>query len=234
MNRRIARDLLLRRLRLERSYRPVALLRHPPWNFAEYLKLAVAFHLRARPDFAFLQVGAFDGQANDPIHPLVQAYGLRGIVVEPQARVFEALKAHYADDPQVVVVNAAVADTNGHRDFYTAAGGPIQQASFDKAHLLKHRVPVDQIVSQQVRCATITSLQEEHGFDRLDLVQIDAEGYDYEIIRTMDFGLVRPLIIRFEHAHLTNAECDECLELLASHGYRFIAERRDIIALLEA
>ena len=233
ISKRIARDVFLRRLKLERSYRPATLFRNPGWNFEDYLKLAVAYHLRARPDFAFLQVGAFDGMSNDPIYPLVQAFGIRGIIVEPQANAFEALKKLYADHPQVILVNAAVADANGSRDFFTADSGPIQQASFDRAHLLKHRIPADQIVCQQVRCVTITSLLEEHGLDRLDLVQVDAEGYDAEIVRTIDFERVTPRIIRFEHVHLTTEDCDACVGMLASHGYRFMTERRDIIAILE-
>jgi FkbM family methyltransferase len=232
-SKRIARDVLLRRLWLERSYRPPSLLRHPEWNFEPILKLAVAHQLRRRPDFTFLQVGAFDGLTGDPIHPLVREFGLRGIVVEPQVQLFDTLKANYADHPQVSLVNAAVAETNGTRDFYTAAQGPIYQASFSKSFLLKHRVPADQIVSLKVRSVTISSLLQEHGMHGCDLIQIDAEGYDYEIIRTVDFDAVKPLIIRFEHVHLTDDECDECITLLASRGFRFIGERRDIIALRE-
>src|SRR5712691_12660924 len=100
ISRRIARDVFLRRLGVERSYRPPALFRHPDWNFEPLLKLVVAYALRARPDFTFLQVGAFDGLANDPIHPLVRAFGLRGLVVEPQVGVLDTLKATYADQPQ--------------------------------------------------------------------------------------------------------------------------------------
>jgi FkbM family methyltransferase len=231
ISRSIARDVFLRRLGVERSYRPPALFRHPDWNFEPLLKLVVAYHLRARPDFTFLQVGAFDGIVGDPVHPLVQAFGLRGLVVEPQARVLDTLKATYADDPQVLVVNAAVADANGMRDFYTTAGGATPQASFFRPHLLKHGVPADQIQTLKVRCATIASLLQEHGLASCDMLQIDAEGYDYQIIRTIDFQTVQPLIIRFEHAHMTDDECDQCIKLLASHAFRFIAERRDIIAL---
>ena len=233
INKRIARDVFLRSLKLERSYRPATLFRNPGWNFEDYLTLAVSHHLRTRPDFAFLQVGAFDGMSNDPIHPLVQAFGLRGIIVEPQVPAFEALQKRYADHPQVIFVNAAVADANGSRDFYTADSGSIQQASFDRAHLLKHRIPAERIVCQHVRCVTITSLLEEHGIDRLDMVQVDAEGYDAEIVRTIDFERVTPRIILFEHAHLTNGDCDACVGMLASHGYRFMTERRDIIEILE-
>ncbi len=229
--RRIARDLFLRRFRLERSYRPPALLRHPDWNFDSPLELSVAHVMRVHPDLAFLQVGAFDGLTNDPIRPLVERYGLRGVVVEPQAGAFEALRSRYAAHSRVTVVNAAISDANGVRDLYTTAGSSLQTASFDKAHLLKHKVPSSQIVSQKVRCLTIATLLEEVGLAGVDLVQIDAEGYDYQIIRTIDFGRLRPSIIRFEHAHLADRDCDECVELLASHGYRFISERRDLIAL---
>src|SRR5438128_148642 len=234
ISRRIARDVFLRRLGMERSYRPSTLFRHPDWNFEPLLTLVVAYHLRGRPDFTFLQVGAFDGLANDPIHPLVRSYGLRGLVVEPQVRVIDTLKATYADDPQVSLVNAAVTDANGMRDFYTTVRGPIQQASFFRSHLLKHGVPADQILRLQVRCITIASLLQEHGLERCDLLQIDAEGFDYQLVRTIDFKAVKPLIIRFEHAHMTDDECNQTIELLASHGFRFITERRDIIALRES
>jgi len=232
-SRRIARDVFLRKLGVERSYRPPALLRHPDWNFEPLLKLVVGYHLRARPDFTFLQVGAFDGFVADPVHPLVQAFGLRGLVVEPQASVLDTLKATYADHPQVRVVNAAVADANGTRDFFTTAHGPSRMASFFRQQLLKHGIPADEIQTVRVRCATIASLLQDQGFDRCDLLQIDAEGYDYQIVRTIDFAAVQPLIIRFEHAHMTDDECDQCIQLLAAHDFRFIAQRRDIIALRE-
>jgi len=232
-SRRIARDIFLRRLGVERSYRPPVLFRHPDWNFESLLEPMVGHSLRARPDFTFFQVGAFDGFVKDPVYPLVRAFGLRGLVVEPQVSVLDTLKASYADHPHVHVVNAAVADANGMRDFYTTAGGPSRQASFFKSHLLEHGVPADQIVTVKVRCATIATLLQEHGFDRCDLLQIDAEGYDHQIIGAIDFNVVQPLIIRFEHVHMSNDDCNRCVELLASHGYRFITERRDIMALRE-
>jgi hypothetical protein len=91
-NKRIVRDVFLRRLGLERSYRPPALLRHPEWNFEPLLKLVVANYVRRRADFTFLQVGPFDGVTTDPIHPLVREFGLRGIVVEPQAQLAGLLR----------------------------------------------------------------------------------------------------------------------------------------------
>lgn len=234
MNRkRIARDVFLRKFQLERSYRPSVLLKHPEWNYSNYLALVVARVLQSRSNLTFLQVGAFDGYHKDALVPLVQAHRLRGIIVEPQVGAFEKLKECYADQPQIILVNAAIANENGMRDFFTLADHSIPQASFSREHLLKHKVPPDQIVCQQVRCCTLVSLLKEHGFDRLDLLQIDAEGYDYEVIRTIDFSAIRPAIIRFEHVHLSSTDANACVELLASQGYRFIVERRDLIALIE-
>ena len=230
---RIARDVFLRRLGVERSYRPPALFKNPDWNFAPLLNLVVASYLRVRPDFTFLQVGAFDGIVEDPIHPLVEQFGLRGLVVAPQASVLPRLQASYAAHPQVRVVNAAVADADETRDFFTTVGGPTRKASFFKPQLLKHGIPEREIQSVPVRCVTIASLLREHGLARCDLLQIDAEGYDYQIIRSIDFRAVQPLIVRFEQVHLTDDACNHCIELLASHGFRFITERRDIIALRE-
>jgi FkbM family methyltransferase len=161
----------------------------------------------------------------------VEQFGLRGLVVEPQASVLPTLQASYAAYPQVRVVNAAVADANGTRDFYTTVGAPSRKASFFKPQLLKHGIPEHQIQSVPVRCATVATLLQEHGLARCDLLQIDAEGYDYQIIQSVDFRAVQPLVVRFEQVHLTSQASDHCVELLASHGFRFITERRDIIAL---
>ena len=232
-SKKIARDVLLRRFGLERSYRPPALLRHPEWNYQPLLKLVVGHHLRLRPDFNFLQVGAFDGLTEDPIRPLVEAFGIRGIVVEPQRELLETLKTNYAAYPQVVAVNAAIADADGARDFYVTTRGPSRKASFFRSHLLKHGVPEAEIEVRRIPSVTIASVLARHGMDRCDFIQIDAEGYDYQIVRTIDFQVTQPLIVSFEHAHMSNRECNECIELLASHGFRFIGTRRDIIALRE-
>jgi len=228
---RTVRDVFLRRLGLERSYRPPALLRHTEWNFDFPLKLAVAYGLQVRPSFTFLQVGAFDGVVNDSIQPLVRQFGLRGIVVEPQLAVIDKLKATYAAYPQVSFVNAAISDARGTREFFIDKRGPVQHASLQRSHMLKFGVPPDQIESVQVPCVTIAEVLAQHGLQRCDLIQIDAEGNDYDIVRAIDFAAVNPLIIRFERDHMNDAESEECLGLLAAHGYRFIGERHDIIAL---
>jgi FkbM family methyltransferase len=230
---RVARDLFLQRFGVERCYRRRVLLENPAWNCTEWLKLAVSWAMRSADDFTFVQVGAFDGISNDPIRDIVREFGIRGIIVEPQAHAFEMLKANYAEYPQVALVHAAVSSAEGTRDFFTVPDSPVQVASFDRGHLLRSRVPPERIVCTKTRCRTLSGLRREHGFGKFDLVQIDAEGHDYEIIKTIDFGEGKPSVIRFEHIHLSERDCTECVRMLAGNGYRFLSEKSDIIALLE-
>jgi hypothetical protein len=105
-------------------------------------------------------------------------------------------------------------------------------ASFDRRHLLRHGIRESEIVTQQVACHTVGSALRAAGMNDVDLLQIDAEGYDWPIIRSIDFSQIRPRVIRFEYRHMTARHADECLLLLASHSYRFVIETRDIIAHL--
>jgi FkbM family methyltransferase len=228
---RVARDLFLYRFGVERCYRRKVLLENPGWNWTDLLKLAVSYRLRSAGDLTFIQVGAFDGVSNAPIHDIVREFGIRGLIVEPQEDAFEMLRRNYADYPQVLLVNAAVSAVEETRDFFTVKDSPEQVASFDRNHLLKSKVPAERIVCTKIRCRTLDGLRSEHGFPKFDLVQIDAEGYDYEIIKTIDFGAARPSLIRFEHIHLSERDCTECVRMLAQHGYRFLSEKSDIIAL---
>ena len=232
MNRmRVARDVLLRKFGLETSATPPVLQRHPEWAFENYLELAVAHHVRRYGTLTFVQVGAFDGLGLDPIRPLVRRYALRGVVAEPDPRAFTALRETYADSPQVVPLNVAVTASDGVRTLFSRADRAIPQASLSRAHLRRHGVRDEELLSHEVRCITLTTLIAEHAIEPVDLLQVDAEGEDYEIIRTLDFGALAPAIIRFEHLHMSDAQRDECACLLAERGYRFITERCDTTAL---
>ena len=230
MDKKLVRDVVLRALGVERSYKPKALVAHPEWQMQDVLKFVVGNQLLQTEDFRFVQIGAFDGVANDAMYEIARRHNLPGILVEPQPGAFEQLQRNYRGCPNIILVNGAVAASDGTRDFYTTGDLGLQQASFDRTHLLRHKIPEGEIVTRQVTCYRLESLLEKHGFDHIDLLQIDAEGYDCEIIKTIDFRHIKPAIIRFEHAHLSERDAGECLELLASHGYRFWSERRDTLA----
>ncbi len=71
-----------------------------------------------------------------------------------------------------------------------------------------------------------------HQIQRVDLLVIDTEGFDYEAIRlALQNGLPNlPRLIRYEHLHLSTADRRKCSELLAQHDYRLHRDGVDTIA----
>ena len=76
-----------------------------------------------------------------------------------------------------------------------------------------------------VRCLTFDDLLAD--VDYVDLLYIDAEGYDFELLKLFDFDRLAPEIVRFEHVGLSQGEWDEAVRLLAHHGYRTVREEDD-------
>ena len=228
--RRRRRNILFRRFGVQRCYAPPIVTREPQLMMRSCLPFVVAHELLRNPRLTFLQIGAYDGIGDDDLHSLIVNHKLRGVLLEPQPAAFTRLKSTYRNQANVVLLQAAIDDHEGTRELFCKQGEASMAASFDRGHLLRHSIRDDEIVSQPVVCHTIESALQAGGLANVDLIQIDAEGYDWPIIQSIDFKKIRPRIIRFEYRHMSNENADACLSLLASHGYRFILENRDIIA----
>jgi FkbM family methyltransferase len=232
--RRRRRYILLRKLGLARCFEPPALIREPELRVRSALRYVVADHLLHDKNFTFLQIGAYDGVGDDDLRELIIEHRLRGVLLEPQPAAFAGLQATYHDQPQLTLLQAAIAEEVGTRELFTQRGEVSMAASFDRNHLRKHGVADDEIDSMPVACHTVESALAAAGLATVDLIQIDAEGYDYPIIRAIDFTRIRPSILRFEYRHMSDQQSDDCLALLAGHGYQFLVEERDIIACRSA
>jgi FkbM family methyltransferase len=152
------------------------------------------------------------------------------VLVEPQPTAFHRLRQTYADQPQVTLVNAAIAERPGTRTLYCPRQGDAMVSSFDRRHLVRHGIRSSEIVARSVSCHTVAGVLEAAGMTRVDLLQIDTEGYDYQILQSIDFAAMGPVIVRFEFRHMSRRHANACIKLLAGHGYRFLVEASDIIA----
>ena len=232
--RRHFRNVAFRRLGIQRCYTPPVIISRPEIMVRSWLPFVVAHEALNNPRMTFLQIGAFDGEGDDDLRALVIKHQLRGVLVEPQEAAFERLRQTYREQPQLSLLKAAIAEQDGVRDLYCRRGEASMAASFDRDHLRKHGIPESEIIAQPVTCYTVETALRLARIDSVDLIQIDAEGYDWPIIRSLDFTRIRPSILRFEYRHMTASDADACLELLAEHGYRFLLEPRDIIAYRDA
>jgi FkbM family methyltransferase len=194
-----------------------------------------------REDFFFIQVGAFDGMANDPLRETVMERGWSGILVEPQREAFRQLEKNYGDQPGLVLRNVAVTDASGPRTLYKLRTGDaalppwaLQLASFRREVILKHGDVIPDIAgrieTETVECLTFEDLLAPVRPGRIDLLQVDAEGYDFEILKLFHGAGLRAQIIGFEHKHLSRPERNACVEHLISLGYRVALDGPDAVA----
>jgi len=186
----------------------------------------------ADPDFFFVQVGAHDGKTSDPIHQFVKHFRWRGLLIEPQPEVYTTLIENYADQGQLIFENAAIAPNDGVRSLYTVKGSSYL-ASFDRKTLINRVRDQSRIVEVPVKTSTFDTLAKRHAIQRIDLLLVDTEGFDYEVIKMAFGALCHPRLIRYEHLHLCSGDRVACAELLASQGYKLHRDRIDTIAFYQ-
>ena len=224
------RNSFLNLIGCERSYLSRYLFKNPELTNVNLLEWCIARLLLDVEHPQFLQIGAFDGQTDDALYQSVCRYNLKGWVVEPQPLAFESLRATYRDQPWVTPIRCAVSNQSEIRTLYTTTDAASTVASFDRAHLLKHSVKSERITSVPVECVTMDQLIKEYEMNPLHLLQIDTEGFDFEILKSLMASSLRPTVIRYEQLHLSRTEKDQALKMLAEEGYQFVSTRQDILA----
>lgn len=198
--------------------------------------------LRSAPPYYFIQVGAQDGVTGDVVHDLVARGKWRGVLVEPRRSMFDRLKETYAAAEGLHFANCAIAPQSGEMTLYALddSDGALPAwahglGTFDRSLLLRHAEHIPdlqkRIVAEVVQCRTWSSLLDDVAPPKIDLLQIDVEGMDYELIRSFPLSRVRPGVIRYEHAHLAAEDRAECEQFLIGNGYTPIVAERDTSAV---
>jgi FkbM family methyltransferase len=184
--------------------------------------------LKDKP-FNVVQIGANDGNRYDPYSPLIRKYGLHGVLVEPIPEVYAKLVINYQDQPQINFENSAIGPNSGEMnlymlcDKYGETDGLSVFASFSEEEVQKYRKQTNQalkVMSISVPVLTFETLRKKYALETVSLLAIDTEGFDYQILRSIDFRKIRPKIIEYEHSHLSVLDERECQRLLTSNGYQ--------------
>src|SRR5262249_10318349 len=109
------------------------------------------------------------------------------------------------------------------------------KASFDRRIVLKQRGAVPNIARfiepVQVPAMTLQTLLRKPDGPRLDWLQLDTEGFDFEILKMLFETSFRPSVISFESSHLCRDDKLTCAAALRRQGYRYVTLDRDTIAL---
>jgi FkbM family methyltransferase len=204
-------------------------------------KLIRAF-AETHPEALFVEIGSNDGVQHDFLRPFILERQWRGIMVEPVPYVFARLRDNYGTLRRVALENAAIATRDGTLPFFhLREAGAEERASlpawydgigsFDRDVVASHASHIpdieDRIVRSSVPALTFESLCRRHGVSRPDLVLVDTEGYDFEIVRSIDLARRRPRLLVYEHFHLSAQDRAQCARHVRDRGYETMEEGFD-------
>lgn len=153
-----------------------------------------------------VQIGAHDGI-------LGEEYGLqellnnlndfRLILIEPIDKYFDNLKLVYGKyGNKVEYIKVAISEVNGIVNM-------LDQGCMSKIDNNGH-ILVDSI--------TWDKLLINNNINKIDLLLLDCEGYEFNILNQINFLKIKPPVIRYEYYHIPNKE--ECDSFLISNGYK--------------
>jgi hypothetical protein len=204
-------------------------------------------------------VGANDGRLNDPIYETAMKMRDRVAIalIEPQSAVIPYLGQNYAGHPGAIVIHGAVGPAgslvlHAIKPAYWprvvapyGAGWPIYRAptgvtSTDRAAVsdwvrayIPGVSPDEAIETQTVPCMGLEALLGANGidWDRIDVLQIDAEGFDDVVLANSGLERFRPRVIQFENRMLSPERRAALKALLSAQGYVSSQAGPDTIAL---
>lgn len=214
-------------------------LRPPLIRSDDYLRFYAEKARREGRQVTCVQIGANDGVSHDPVNQYFSQWGWQGLLAEPLPDVFEQLRSTYASVDNVTTVNVAIGAQPGEMPFYRIGSSHDSWAtglsSFIREHMQAHidrgyvaeraqeagvTLPDGDLI-QEVAVTTLTFEQfvAQHDFDAYDVLIIDTEGYDYEVLKLVDFDRHKPDLVWFESDNLSDSDYEQALSLLASHGF---------------
>jgi FkbM family methyltransferase len=151
----------------------------------------------------FVDIGAHDGVTFSNTLFLEKNLGWTGLAVEPIPEVFDKLKLNR----QCTVINGCVGSPPGKRKFRRVSGYAEMLSGLVDEYDPRHEERIQQetaakggsIHEIEVDCFDLNSLLMDHQITSVDYLNIDVEGSEFSIIKSIDFGRIRIKIIGVEN-----------------------------------
>lgn len=152
-----------------------------------------------------VQIGSHDGIVGEE-------YGLQEfidqldsfclILVEPLEEYFNNLKFVYGKyENKIIYCNHAISEVDGLT--HMTANGSCSY--------------INNGGNTPVKSKTWNTFVKENNIQNIDFLILDCEGYEYNILKQINFDIIKPKVIRYEYAHIPDkTQCDEYLK---SNGY---------------
>lgn len=179
----------------------------------------------------FVDVGANVGDWIGGIATLKGESRFEALVFEPSENAAARLKARFVNDPRMSVIEAAAGDSEGTLSF-------LEEPDAGRGSTLVPGLGNLRGAARDVRVRTLDSALDERGWDTVDVVKIDAEGYDARVIRGASRLLERggAGVVQFEYNRAWQLAGDTLfgtLTFLEKRGYATYLLKRDGLYVLD-
>ena len=160
------------------------------------------------------------------------------LLVEPVPYNYIKLKEDFKDKENIKICTNAVFSENKKRKFYYVDENSITKlgkhwasgiGSFNKNHILDHKtkrfkIEDQDIIETEIEFITFDSLVKKYSIKSIDKLQIDVEGAEYEILKSINLKNIRIKSIQFESKHFDGTfkegpKLEEIKQKLKSEGY---------------
>ena len=172
----------------------------------------------------FLEIGAYDGKSFDGLYKYTHSNNWTGIFVEPIKEYYDKLKLNFQNIENKFYENSAITDENKQYDIKRIIGDKKWMAGsssiLDNSITKKHPYYLEKING-----ITFDFLVDKYLITKIDILQIDTEGYDLKILKQI-IPRFKPKFISIEQRHLIYPDKMEVKKILRNNGY-FIKNCKD-------
>lgn len=196
-----------------------------------------------KKNYKIIQIGANDGsdllnKFNNDFRNKITYFG-----IEPQKAPFERLKKTYMEFKNFYFYQDCIGKKGISNIYYfnknyevfckknnLKFGDGIN--SLVKENLIKRLIPYNldpatYISKYEIRCSPLVDVLKKNNvnidnYKDIDLLQIDAEGYDDEVVYNSNIELFQPKYINFEYKNLSKTKLDNLLTFLNANSYKCI------------
>ena len=134
----------------------------------------------------YIEAGANDGITQSNTALLERRYGWKGLLVEPSPVGYQKCLINRSAQSNTIVHSALVS-------FDAASKGVTSiRGDFSSGHCMSSidgkRLSAPSYAQIDVPANTLQSLLDKNNVERVDLLSLDTEGYEYEILQGIDFN----------------------------------------------
>jgi FkbM family methyltransferase len=163
--------------------------------------------------FDLVIIGAHNGSG---LEELILEQKNKVLLIEPVNYNLQSLKNRFKNINNIFFENVGVSDEKKQIKFYYVKESSVKKlgkewgtgiGSFKKKHLLDHhrkrfKIIESDIEEVNVKIVVFNDLVEKYNISEIEYLFIDTEGYDYQIIKSIDFNKTKINKVKFEYKHL--------------------------------